>query len=83
MNIAVCTCTTEDTPTPASGSPSSSGLMATKLNPRKSWWALALGGTPGESGTATTHSVLTDSAPSGNLQTLFMKRDLNILRYLL
>lgn len=23
--------------------------MATKLNPRNSWWALALGGTPGES----------------------------------
>jgi len=23
--------------------------MATKLNPLKSWWALALGGTPGES----------------------------------
>lgn len=27
----------------------SSSVMATKLNPRNSWWALALGGTPGES----------------------------------
>lgn len=29
---------------------SSSVPVATKLNPLKSWWALALGGTPGESG---------------------------------
>lgn len=28
----------------------SSSVMATKLNPLNSWWALALGGTPGESG---------------------------------
>lgn len=29
---------------------SSTVVVATKLNPLKSWWAFALGGTPGESG---------------------------------
>lgn len=30
-------------------------FVATKLKPRNSWWVLALGGMPGESGQATTH----------------------------
>lgn len=35
----------------------SSSVMATKLNPLNSWWALALGGTPGESKTDTETAV--------------------------
>lgn len=46
VNVCVCVCTW--TIVLGNGCVSSS-VIATKLNPLKSWWALALGGTPGES----------------------------------
>lgn len=45
----ILTWTIECTPTVCIAWLSSSDAMATKLNPRKSWCALALGGIPGES----------------------------------
>lgn len=36
---------------------SSTVVVATKLNPLKSWWAFALGGTPGESRGTQTHRI--------------------------
>lgn len=47
--LDVLTWTIECTPTVCIAWLSSSDAIATKLNPRKSWCALALGGIPGES----------------------------------
>lgn len=50
----------------------SSSVMATKLNPLNSWWALALGGTPGESDTQTQTAVEAQrSTESALIQSVF------------
>lgn len=49
LKLDVLTWTIECTPTVCIAWLSSSDAIATKLNPRKSWCALALGGIPGES----------------------------------
>lgn len=51
FNIRICTCTIGWTVILCTSccAGSCTKLEATKLNPLKRWWALALGGTPGES----------------------------------
>lgn len=53
---------------------SSTVVVATKLNPLKSWWAFALGGTPGESGGTQTHRISVATSQQGHLMTF--RRDM-------
>ena len=75
VNVCVCvcvyTCTMGSMLRSGELLVSSSDAGATKLKPLKSWWALALGGIPGESAHTHTHThTCIDATYSSSIQEL-------------